>query len=345
MTPSCWHARAAATRRAFGELVRRHQQAALRLAAVIGGSTEEAKDIVQDAFVKVHANLDSYRGSGSVRSWMLRVVANDAKNHVRSRVRRMRRDDRHARLSVSVGGGSRCRRERHWEHEALVAALQRLSRDDRDVLGSRFVAELSEAETAEVLGIALGTVKSRTSRALGRLQHEFELVSVGGGRAVSDLDDYGDLVDRLGRLGDALDLDDTGITEHVLAGIRVGTSTSTPRPAGSWRRRSSWRCWPAWWSRPSSRRAVARWFGLDGLTVEVDPDTSRAAGVGHLRRAGTRRDGGGGGARDAASSCRPCDGELTEQLIVKTVGSSDQIEEVTVDGHPGLWFARRHPIT
>ncbi len=42
---------------AFGELVRRHQDAALRLAAVIGGSTEEAKDIVQDAFVSVHGSL------------------------------------------------------------------------------------------------------------------------------------------------------------------------------------------------------------------------------------------------------------------------------------------------
>jgi RNA polymerase sigma factor (sigma-70 family) len=162
---------------AFGELVRRHQRAALRLAAVIGGSTEEAKDIVQDAFVRVHANLDSYRGSGSVRSWMLRVVANDAKNHVRSRVRRLRRDDRHARLDVSSAEGADAAAQRTWEHEALVAALQRLSGDDRDVLGSRFVAELTEAETAEVLGIALGTVKSRTSRALGRLQHEFELVN------------------------------------------------------------------------------------------------------------------------------------------------------------------------
>ena len=47
---------------AFGELVRRHQDAALRLAAVIGGSTEEAKDIVQDVFVSVHGSLSSTVG-------------------------------------------------------------------------------------------------------------------------------------------------------------------------------------------------------------------------------------------------------------------------------------------
>ncbi|MET0910062.1 MAG: sigma-70 family RNA polymerase sigma factor, partial [Ilumatobacteraceae bacterium] len=91
---------------AFGELVRRHQRAALRLAAVIAGSTEEAQDIVQDAFVKVHANVGSYRGAGSVRSWMLRVVANQAKNQVRSRIRRLRRDDRHARLCVAAVDGA-----------------------------------------------------------------------------------------------------------------------------------------------------------------------------------------------------------------------------------------------
>jgi RNA polymerase sigma factor (sigma-70 family) len=158
---------------AFGELIRRHQGAALRLAAVIGGSTEEAKDIVQDAFVSVHSNLASYRGSGSVRSWMLRVVANHAKNHVRSRARRRHRDDRHARLDTRPFEGADAVAERELEREALIQAMRRLSLDDREVLGSRFLAGLSEAETAEVLGVALGTVKSRTSRALGRLQHEF----------------------------------------------------------------------------------------------------------------------------------------------------------------------------
>ena len=141
---------------------------------MISGSTEEAKDIVQDAFVKVHSRLDSYRGAGSVRSWMLRVVANEAKNHVRGRVRRIRRDDRHSGLSVRIAEGVDAVVERQLDHEALARALGRLSGTDRDVLGCRFVAGLSESETADVLGVATGTVKSRTSRALGRLQHAFD---------------------------------------------------------------------------------------------------------------------------------------------------------------------------
>lgn len=161
-------------RLAFGELVRRHQHSALRVAAVISGSTEEAKDIVQDAFVNVHRKLGSYQGTGSVRSWLLRVVANHAKNHVRSRIRRIRREDRHAGLQLSVEEGTEQAAVRHIENFAVAAALGRLQLDDREILGCRFVAELSETETAEVLDVPIGTVKSRTSRALAKLQRELE---------------------------------------------------------------------------------------------------------------------------------------------------------------------------
>lgn len=161
-------------RLAFGELVRRHQHSALRVAAVISGSTEEAKDIVQDAFVNVHRKLNSYRGTGSVRSWMLRVVANHAKNHVRSRIRRIRREDHHAGLFLRVEDGTEQTAIQRLESVAVAEALGRLQLKDREVLGCRFVAEMSEAETAHVLDVAVGTVKSRTSRALDKLQSELE---------------------------------------------------------------------------------------------------------------------------------------------------------------------------
>ena len=153
---------------------------------------------------------------------------------------------------------------------------------------------------------------------------------------MTDLDDYGDLIDRLGRLGDALDLDDTGLTDRVLAGIR---SERAPR------RRTGWLVAAALLvalvagavASPSSRRAVARWFGFEGLTVEVDPDATVPPGAATFDAPGpgatvvVNVD----GRRIIVSAVH---GELSEPLIVKTVGSSDQIEEVTVDGHPGLWF-------
>lgn len=158
---------------AYGELVRRHQVAALRLAAVVSGSTSEAADIVQDAFVAVHRRLDSYRGTGSVRSWMLRAVANHAKNEVRGRVRRRRREEREATIAVRHTPGADDLAIARWEHERLAGALAGLSDRDRAVLGCRYVTGLSEAETAEILGVAIGTVKSRTARALRRLDDAF----------------------------------------------------------------------------------------------------------------------------------------------------------------------------
>lgn len=162
-------------RGAFGALVERHQRAALRVAAVISGSTEEANDIVQEAMVKVYRGIGTHRGDGTVRSWMLRVVANEAKNHVRSRVRRLRRDDRSAGRELRVRDDAELSAIERVEHEELAQALSRLGAADRAVLGCRFVADLSEAETAEVLGVARGTVKSRTSRALERLRVEMEV--------------------------------------------------------------------------------------------------------------------------------------------------------------------------
>jgi RNA polymerase sigma factor (sigma-70 family) len=155
---------------AFGELVARHQQAALRVAAVIIGSTEDARDVVQEAMVKAHRSLATHRGDGSVRSWLLRIVANEAKNHVRSRVRRLRRDDRYVGLEIRTTAGADEPALERIDHAALATALGGLRHDDRAVLGCRFVAGLSEAETAAVLGLPTGTVKSRTSRALGRLR-------------------------------------------------------------------------------------------------------------------------------------------------------------------------------
>ena len=154
---------------AYGELVRRHQVAALRLAAGVCGSTEEARDIVQDAFVKGYRSLGRYRGDAPVRSWLLRIVANEAKNEVRGRSRRRRREDRHERLRPGAGGDPVGERVVAAAEAAdVLDLLDRLDERDREVLACRFVAGLGEAETAATLGVPVGTVKSRTARALER---------------------------------------------------------------------------------------------------------------------------------------------------------------------------------
>lgn len=143
----------------------------------------DAADAVQDGFLKAYAALARFRTGSPFRPWLLRIVANEARNRRRSA-------DRRTGLAVRVTGlaGADGVAESPEEEflagearEQLRVALGRLRDEDREVIGARYFLELSEAETAEALALPAGTVKSRTSRALGRLRDA--LVAIEGGPA------------------------------------------------------------------------------------------------------------------------------------------------------------------
>ncbi len=159
---------------AFGALVGRYQTAALRLAAAVSGSVVDAADIAQEAFVKAHRSLPRLDDPAMVRPWMLRIVANEAKNHLRGRDRRRQRDARYGSWVVASAPDPEVSALNGDTARELGVALGRLGPRDRQVLGYRYFAGLSEAETAQAVGVALGTVKSRTARALDRLRIELE---------------------------------------------------------------------------------------------------------------------------------------------------------------------------
>lgn len=158
----------------FGALVGRYQQAALRLAAAVSGSTDDAADIAQEAFVKAHRSLPKLTDPAMVRSWLLRIVANEAKNYLRGRERRRRRDDRYGSWVVAAVPDPEASALSSEEARSLAQALGRIAARDRQVLGYRYFAGLSEVETAAAVGVPVGTVKSRTARALTRLRTELE---------------------------------------------------------------------------------------------------------------------------------------------------------------------------
>jgi len=155
---------------AYEAIVRRYQDVAIRTAHLICPETD-ADDAVQDAFLKAYDALPRFREGSPIRPWLLRIVANEARNRRRSAGRRhglaLRVAD--AEPSRSTPGPEQIVMAAEQRTE-LLAALATLRDDDREVLGARFLLDLSEAETAETLGIPRGTVKSRTSRALARLR-------------------------------------------------------------------------------------------------------------------------------------------------------------------------------
>jgi len=164
--------------KAYEVLVARYTVPAHR-AAVLLGAGDDADDVVQEALVKAYRQLPRHRGESGFRPWLLAIVANETRNLHRSR---HRRDGLVLRAAAreqpepdspdpadSVLAGER---RRH-----LLDQLRSLDPRDREVLVCRFLLDLSEQETATALGVAKGTVKSRTSRALARLR---ELLPVEG---------------------------------------------------------------------------------------------------------------------------------------------------------------------
>jgi RNA polymerase sigma factor (sigma-70 family) len=161
---------------AYEEIVQRYQQIAFRTAYVVTGSAADAEDAAQEGFVKAFRALDRFRVGADLRPWLLRIVANEARNRVRSSGRRHNLELRLAEgyrpgdaapspEVVAVAGEERRR---------LLAAVNAMADDDRQVIASRYFLELSSEETAAALGIPEGTVKSRLSRALGRLKVQLE---------------------------------------------------------------------------------------------------------------------------------------------------------------------------
>ena len=159
---------------AFAALVRDHEEIAFRTAYLIARNAADAEDAAQAGLTKAWRALPRFRRGAPLRPWLLAIVANEARNRRRSAGRREGLALRAAH-ELPSGGAAPSPEGRLLATEAraeLLAALERLSEDDRVVLSCRYLLELGEEETAEVLSLRRGTVKSRTSRALGRLRME-----------------------------------------------------------------------------------------------------------------------------------------------------------------------------
>jgi RNA polymerase sigma factor (sigma-70 family) len=166
---------------AYEALVRAHQDIAFRTACLFAGSAADAEEAAQEAFVKAWRALPRFRAGAPFRPWLLAIVGNEARNRRRAAGRRAGLALRAAQERVSgdaapspetalLAGG---------ERRDLLAALGALDERDRAVIACRHLLDLSERETAQVLGCRPGTVKSRLSRALERMRVELERTGEG----------------------------------------------------------------------------------------------------------------------------------------------------------------------
>jgi RNA polymerase sigma-70 factor, ECF subfamily len=174
---------AAGDRNAFGELVERHHRRLLRVCERLLGDAEEARDAVQEVFLKVMVKAGGFRPKALVSTWLYRVAVNHCLN-----VLRRRRLRRWVSLSAAedddaVAAPPEPAEERADPHRELDArrrwgvvhrAINGLPPSQRAVLVLARFEELSYKEIAETLGITLGAVESRLFRAMRALERAQE---------------------------------------------------------------------------------------------------------------------------------------------------------------------------
>jgi RNA polymerase sigma factor (sigma-70 family) len=157
---------------AYEVLVRAHQDIAFRTACLITGSAADAEEAAQEGLVKAWRALPRFRAGAPFRPWLLAIVANEARNRRRAAGRRAGLELRVAaeRASGDAAPSPEAALLAGGVRDELLAALAALDERDRAVIACRYLLDMGEDETAAVLGCRRGTVKSRLSRALGRLR-------------------------------------------------------------------------------------------------------------------------------------------------------------------------------
>ena len=158
---------------AWGRLVETHRQDVFRLAYLILHDAHEAEDAAQEALIRAYTHLDSFECDRPFRPWLLRVAANTARNRRRAAGRYWGMINRlWSRPAVETGRVEPVaeKLDQRRRAEELRQAVGRLRPPAREVIYLRFFLDLNEADTAEVLDVPRGTVKSRTHRALAQLR-------------------------------------------------------------------------------------------------------------------------------------------------------------------------------
>ncbi|BBY06401.1 RNA polymerase sigma factor SigM [Mycobacterium noviomagense] len=155
-------AHVAGDRHAFAELFGRHHRQLHRLARLTSRTQEDAEDALQDAMLSAHRGAGSFRHDAAVSSWLYRIVVNACLD-------RLRRSKAHPTAPLDDVHPVPDRTAQVETAIAVQRALMRLPVEQRAAVVAVDMQGYSIADTARMLGVAEGTVKSRCARARARL--------------------------------------------------------------------------------------------------------------------------------------------------------------------------------
>ena len=165
---------------AYDELVRMYSSPIYHVAYRMTGDAAEASDAVQDIFLKIFRNIGGFKGEAALKTWIFKIAFSEILN----RLRWWKRRHRYATLSLDespngntpgdgvadAGPTPEEVLQAKEREDAIQQALRRLSHEHRSIIVLRDIEGFSYAEIADVLGISMGTVKSRLARARADLK-------------------------------------------------------------------------------------------------------------------------------------------------------------------------------
>ena len=159
-------------REAFDQLVRATYQEAYTLAYRLTGNEEDARDVVQDAYLRAYRGIRRFRGDAAFSTWMYRITANCASTHLakRTRARHDELPEDGAIIDERAEIDPVARMDGEYERRRLTEALEQLPPDMRAVVVLRDVYDLPHEAIAAELGITEGAAKVRLHRARRKLR-------------------------------------------------------------------------------------------------------------------------------------------------------------------------------
>jgi RNA polymerase sigma factor (sigma-70 family) len=167
---------------AWEPLMLAHQQAVFRLSYLLLDDPDDAEDIAQETFLRAWDHLKRFDPTRPLRPWLLSIASNLASNRRRSAGRYLVALTRAFR-SESAPADIEEKSAERVEARNLWRAVQNLNFTDQQIIYLRYFLDLSTRETADVLQVAEGTVKSRLNRAIEKLrniiQQDFPVLSEG----------------------------------------------------------------------------------------------------------------------------------------------------------------------
>lgn len=176
----------AGNRKAFAELVRRHQRGLLRIILRLTRELPLAEDVVQETFIKAYEKMDLFEGRSSFKSWLYQVGLNTAKNRFRSRPQEEFTTDV---LQGGVAAGAETDLVKGDVARLLRAEVDLLPERQRIAITLRVFEDLSFKEIAQIMNCPYDTAKANYRHALLKLREKFELEMGTGG----DLENWNSL--------------------------------------------------------------------------------------------------------------------------------------------------------